>query len=91
MSKVTLTHANMFLRHWHVQYIFTRPLTQVMEEEEKKGKPSPIPYQQRTLLFVPFLSGFFFFWSNIRCEVEESALRWRGDGAQGSRQGAADE
>ena len=35
-----------------------------------------IPYQQRTLLFVPYLR---FFWSNIRCEVEESALSRRGE------------
>lgn len=30
------------------------------------------------------------FWSNIGCAVKESALSRRGDGAQGSRQGAAD-
>lgn len=56
----------------------------------KNTQRAPVPSQQRTLLFVPLLLRCGF-WSNIRCEVEESALSGRGDGAQGSRQGAADE
>lgn len=85
--------------HWYAQYIIPLvlspylcsshyeskkiPFTGQKASSRKKTQTSPIPYQQRTLLFI--------FWSNIRCEVGESAHSRRGDGAQGSRQGAADE